>query len=113
MRFFATAAKGTEPALRDELKELRVPCVRADRGGVHFEGAMGDAARVCLWARVAVRVLLEVARFEANDADELYAGARAIDTSPWMTPKTTLAVRATCRSSRCSSSCSRSRCRRW
>ena len=24
MRFFATAAKGTEPALRDELRELRV-----------------------------------------------------------------------------------------
>src|ERR1700730_13134427 len=58
VRFFATAAKGTEPALRDELRELRLRRVRADRGGVHFEGELGDAARACLWSRVAGRVLL-------------------------------------------------------
>jgi putative N6-adenine-specific DNA methylase len=100
VRFFATAAKGTEPALRDELRELRLPGVRADRGGVHFEGGIGDAARACLWSRIAVRVLLEVGRFEAPDAAALYAGVRAVDFSEWMTPDTTLAVRATCRSSR-------------
>ncbi len=100
MRFFATAAKGTEPALRDELRELRLRGVRADRGGVHFEGAMADAARACVWSRVAVRVLLEVAVFEARDGDALYAGARAVDWSTWMTARTTLAVRANCRSSR-------------
>jgi putative N6-adenine-specific DNA methylase len=99
MRFFATAAKGTEPALRDELKELSLRGVRADRGGVHFEGDIGDAARVCLWARVAVRVLLEIAGFEANDAAALYEGARSADYGAWMTPRTTIAVRATCRSS--------------
>jgi putative N6-adenine-specific DNA methylase len=99
VRFFATAAKGTEPALRDELRELRLRGVRADRGGVHFEGAMLDAARACLWSRVAVRVLLEVAVFEARDGEALYAGARAVDWTAWMTPRTTVAVRATCRSS--------------
>jgi putative N6-adenine-specific DNA methylase len=99
VRFFATAAKGTEPALRDELRELRVLGVRADRGGVHFEGGIADAARACLWSRIAVRVLLEVARFEAPDAAALYAGVRAVDFTEWMTPNTTLAVRATCRSS--------------
>jgi len=100
MRFFATAAKGTEPALRDELRELRLRGVRADRGGVHFEGGLADAARACLWSRVAARVLLEVARFEALDGEALYAGVRAIDWSEWMTPRTTLAVRAACRSGR-------------
>lgn len=99
MRFFATAAKGTEPALRDELRELRFARVRADRGGVHFEGELGDAARACLWSRVAVRVLLEVASFDAADAGALYEGVRTVDWSPWMTPRTTLAVRATCRAS--------------
>jgi 23S rRNA G2445 N2-methylase RlmL len=100
VRFFATAAKGTEPALRDELRELRVPGVRADRGGVHFEGSLASAATACLWSRVAARVLLEVADFEAPDAAALYEGARAIDWAEWLTPQTTLAVRATCRSSR-------------
>ena len=99
MRFFATAAKGTEPALRDELRELRVRGVRADRGGVHFEGPLGDAARACLWSRVAARILLEVASFEARSGDALYDGLRTVDWTEWMTPRTTLAVRATCRSS--------------
>ncbi len=100
MRFFATAAKGTEPALRDELRELRFARVRADRGGVHFEGELADAARACLWSRVGVRILLEVASFDASDAGTLYGGAHAVDWRAWMTPRTTLAVRATCRSSR-------------
>jgi 23S rRNA G2445 N2-methylase RlmL len=99
MRFFATAAKGTEPALRDELRELHLPRVRADRGGVHFEGEMADAAQACLWSRVAGRVLVEVSSYAAVDAAALYEGARAVDWSSWMTPRTTLAVRATCRSS--------------
>jgi putative N6-adenine-specific DNA methylase len=99
VRFFATAAKGTEPALRDELRELRLPGVRADRGGVHFEGDVGHAARACVWSRVAARVLLEVTRFEARDGEALYEGVRAQDWTAWVTPQTTLAVRATCRSS--------------
>jgi putative N6-adenine-specific DNA methylase len=99
VRFFATAAKGTEPALRDELRELRLRGVRADRGGVHFEGQMLDAARACLWSRVGVRVLVEVASFDAGGGAALYEGTRAVDWTTWMTPKTTLAVRATCRSS--------------
>jgi putative N6-adenine-specific DNA methylase len=100
LRFFATAAKGTEPALRDELREMRLRHVRADRGGVHFEGELADAARACLWSRVALRVLLEVAAFDAPDEAALYAGAHAVDWTAWMNPTTTLAVRASCRSSR-------------
>jgi 23S rRNA G2445 N2-methylase RlmL len=99
VRFFATAAKGTEPALRDELRELRLPRVRADRGGVHFEGDMSHAVRACLGSRVAARVLLEVAVFDAPDAEALYAGVRAVDWTAWLTARTSLAVRATCRSS--------------
>jgi 23S rRNA G2445 N2-methylase RlmL len=100
VRFFVTAAKGTEPALRDELRELRFHHVRADRGGVHFEGNMVDAARACLWSRVGLRVLREVASFDAGSDAALYEGARAVDWAEWMTPRTSLAVRASCRSSR-------------
>lgn len=99
MNFFATAAKGTEPALRDELRELRLRGVRADRGGVHFAGELREAFRACLWSRVAMRVLLELGEFEARDGAALYAGVRAIDWLPWLTPRMTLAVSATCRSS--------------
>lgn len=99
LRFFATAAKGTEPALRDELRSMRFWHVRADRGGVHFEGALGDGMRACLHSRIAMRVLLERGRFAAKGEQALYDGVRALGWDEHVTPRHSLAVAATCRSS--------------
>lgn len=99
-RFFATAAKGTEPLLRDELNELGLPRVRADRGGVHFGAEPRDAYRACLWSRIALRVLEPLSEFACPDEDALYAGVGAIDWGRVLDARRTLAVRAACRSSR-------------
>ncbi len=99
LRFFATAAKGTEPALRDELRAMRFWHVRADRGGVHFEGALADGMRACLHSRIAMRVLLERGRFAAKGEQALYDGVRALGWNDHVTPRHTVAVSATCRSS--------------
>jgi len=99
LRFFATCAKGTEGALRRELSALRLHAVRGERGGVSFEGRLEAGMRACLHARTAMRVLLELARWSAPDADALYQGARAIAWDEWLTPRTTLAVEASVSSS--------------
>lgn len=99
MQLFATAAKGTEPALRDELRELRFRGVRADRGGVHFAGPVEEGMRACVELRTAVRVLSELAAFDAHDEEALYEGVADIDWAPYLSPSHTLAVRAACRSS--------------
>jgi putative N6-adenine-specific DNA methylase len=96
---FATAAKGTEGALRDELREIRFRGIRADRGGVHFTGTLDDAARACLHSRIAMRVLVQLASFAAPSDRALYDGIRAIDFTPFLSASHTLAVSATCRSS--------------
>ena len=93
--YFATAAKGTEGALRDELRELRIRQVRADRGGVHFGGRFEDAMRVCFESRIAMRVLWRRGAFDAPDADALYEGVRALDLSDVLEPELTLSVSAT------------------
>src|SRR5689334_19547762 len=98
-RLFATAARGTEGALRDELKELGFRGVRADRGGVHFDGGLEEGARACLWLRTALRVLYRLSAFAAPDGGALYQGVRAIDWTPTLTPRHTLAIRAVCRDS--------------
>lgn len=100
MELFATAAKGTEPALRDELREMRQRGVRADRGGVHFEGGWEAGWEACMRSRVAFRVLAKLSTFEAASEAALYAGVRAIDFTPYLDPKHTLAVSASLRSSR-------------
>ena len=99
MDFFATAAKGTEPAIRDELRELRFRGVRADRGGVHFVGPMEEGFRACFELRCAQRVLAELGSFDAPNEDALYEGVGGIDWTRFLDPSRTLAVRAACRSS--------------
>jgi putative N6-adenine-specific DNA methylase len=93
-RFFATAAKGTEPLLAEELEELGLPAVQAARGGVHFGLEPKDAYRACLWSRIALRVHEPLASFACRDGDELYAGVKAIDWSPYLDGQRTLALRA-------------------
>lgn len=98
--FFATAARGTEGALRDELRELRLPAVRATRGGVHFGGGLEHAIRACLRSRVASRVLWHQASFPARDPDAVYAGVAQLDWSTWLDNTRTLGVFSTIRKSR-------------
>ena len=95
MKFFVTCARGTEGALRRELVVRRIHAPRGATGGVSFDGTMEDGMKVCLWYRVAMRVLLELGSFPAGDADSLYAGARAADLGRFFGSKTTLAVTAT------------------
>ena len=93
-RFFATAAKGTEILLADELAELGLPDVYPARGGVYFGQAREDGYRACLWSRIALRVHEPLASFECRDGDDLYAGVKAIDWSEYLDGQRTLAVRA-------------------
>ncbi|MBP3894697.1 MAG: bifunctional 23S rRNA (guanine(2069)-N(7))-methyltransferase RlmK/23S rRNA (guanine(2445)-N(2))-methyltransferase RlmL [Atopobiaceae bacterium] len=72
MEFFATCPAGFERLLANELQTMRVPHVRPLKGQVSFEGTVVDAYRVCLWSRLASRVIAVVARGGARDADELY-----------------------------------------
>lgn len=94
LAFFATAAKGTEAALADELDELGLRSVRAARGGVHFRGPWEDGWCACLLSRIALRVLHPLAAFDAPDAASLYEGVRSADWSPYLDARRTLAVAA-------------------
>lgn len=100
MKFFVSAAKGTEPALRDELRELGLRAVRADRGGVHVDGSWSDGPRICLHSRIASRVLTPLSTFDAPDERAFYDGVRDVSLDHVLTPKQTLVVSAACRSSR-------------
>jgi putative N6-adenine-specific DNA methylase len=99
MKFFATCAKGTEGALRRELVVLKARHVRGDRGGVSFDGELEAGMRACLHLRTAMRVLVELGRFEAPDEAALYEGTKAIPWEDWLTVRTTLAVEASVSSS--------------
>ncbi|HXT96791.1 MAG TPA: THUMP domain-containing protein [Polyangia bacterium] len=76
---------------------MRIAGAKGDHGGVWFEGPLEMGMRVCLHARVAVRVLVELATFDAPDAASLYAGARAVRWTDWLTAQSAFAVHASVR----------------
>ncbi len=96
---FATAARGTEELLAEELVELGATRVRADRGGVRFLANLHEALRVALWTRIAMRLLWPLAESEARGAQGLYDAARAIAWEEHLDPGATFAVEATLRDS--------------
>ena len=90
--FFATAPKGVEPLLAEELRLLGAAEVTPGQGGAAFRGPLVLAYRTCLWLRTANRVLLPLAVFPAADADALYQGVYRIPWEEHLTPAGTLAV---------------------
>ena len=91
--FFATCPKGMEYLLRDELVALGAVAHEA-LAGVRFEGELRHAYLACLHSRLASRILMPLAEFDAPDSDALYAGVAAIDWSAHFPPDVTLAIDA-------------------
>lgn len=77
---FAPAPRGTESLLASELRTLGARAIRELWAGVSFSASLETAYRVCLWSRIASRVLLQVASGPAGTADELYSTVRTV---PW------------------------------
>lgn len=93
--FFATAALGLESLLAAELIALGAEEVKEERAGASFVGDLATAYRVCLWSRLASRVLLPIANFPASDPDELYAEVQKIDWTAHLLVSSTFVVDCT------------------
>ncbi len=93
-RFVATCPKGVEWLLADELRALGMEDVRESRAAATFGGTVADAYRVCLWSRLASRVLMTLAEFPSATGDELYAGASGVAWEEHLDASRTLAVDA-------------------
>lgn len=98
-QYFVTAPKGMEGLLGKELQDLGIGRLKPSSGGVAFSGDLQAAYRVCLWSRVANRVLLSLGRFKAPSPEALYAGVQRLDWSEHLKPEGTLAVDCFVRSS--------------
>ena len=94
MQLFATCAKALEPLVAAELGALGAADVAETRAGVAFAGTLETAYRACLWSRIASRILLPLATFDAADQDALYHGVRTIRWREHVGPDDTIAVDA-------------------
>jgi 23S rRNA (guanine2445-N2)-methyltransferase / 23S rRNA (guanine2069-N7)-methyltransferase len=91
LRFLASAPRGFADLLSRELQTCAALDVRERAGGVAFGNTLESAYRACLWSRIANRVYLELAQFQARDTEEFYAGVVRIDWTAHLAPGATLA----------------------
>jgi putative N6-adenine-specific DNA methylase len=100
IQLYATASRGTESLLAEELAELGATRIRQERGGVRFSANWREALRICLWTRVAMRVLYPLLHeVEAEGAQGLYDAARSVPWEEHLGGDSTFAVQATVRDS--------------
>ncbi|MBW0145945.1 bifunctional 23S rRNA (guanine(2069)-N(7))-methyltransferase RlmK/23S rRNA (guanine(2445)-N(2))-methyltransferase RlmL [Marinobacter arenosus] len=77
--FFVTCPKGVEYLLADELSALGLEPVRNAPAGVWAEGTLEGGYRVCLWSRLANRIILHLDTIDATSGDQLYDGVVHMD----------------------------------
>src|SRR6185436_7783101 len=90
-KYVASSPRGFGDLLARELRELGAADVRERALGVEFSAELSVAYRACLESRVASRVFLVVADFEAASDAAFYDAVRAIDWRAHVDPACTLA----------------------
>jgi 23S rRNA (guanine2445-N2)-methyltransferase / 23S rRNA (guanine2069-N7)-methyltransferase len=80
----ATCGRGCVEALKGELRALGYDPQDVSPTSAGVEGDLRDAMRLNLWLRTANRILFEVAGFECDSPDDLYAGVRELPWEEWL-----------------------------
>jgi 23S rRNA (guanine2445-N2)-methyltransferase / 23S rRNA (guanine2069-N7)-methyltransferase len=78
LRCFATCPSGFADLLEAEVVASGGTIVVRTVAGIGFTGELEAAYRLCLWSRIANRVLLVLGEFSATDGESLYAGCQRV-----------------------------------
>ncbi|MFI8479307.1 bifunctional 23S rRNA (guanine(2069)-N(7))-methyltransferase RlmK/23S rRNA (guanine(2445)-N(2))-methyltransferase RlmL [Pseudomonas sp. NPDC078700] len=89
---FLTCPKGLEGLLLEEASTLGLEEAREHTSAVRGFAQIETAYRLCLWSRLANRVLLVLKRFPVKDAQSMYEGVLEVDWYEHMEPSGSLAV---------------------
>lgn len=76
---FLTCPKGLEGLLLNEASSLGLEEAREHTSAIRGMADMETAYRLCLWSRLANRVLLVLKRYSVQDAQSLYEGVLEVD----------------------------------
>lgn len=91
-KFFAPCPRGLETVLFEELTELGALHVGPTDGGVAFQGPFTLGYRVCLWSRIASRVLWQLAVDEYRSEEDIFSLARDVEWTQLFSAHNTIRV---------------------
>lgn len=90
--YFVTCPKSLESLLAQEIVSLGARDPRETVAGVYFQASLETAYRICLWSRLANKVLLPLGSFTVNHQQALYDAARSLPWQEHVSPSGTLVV---------------------
>ncbi len=91
-QFLALTSPGIEVLLADEIKNLGGEHVVQKPEGVYFSASMELSYKICLWTRLATRVMLKLGEGEAKNKDDLFKAASSIKWLEHFNSDTTFAI---------------------
>jgi putative N6-adenine-specific DNA methylase len=97
--YFASAPRGLEALLQQEIASLGGNQAQVVPGGVSFGGGWDVCYRVNLWSRIASRVLWQVHAFPYANEDDVYQRAKGFDWTRCFAVERTLRVNVTAQKS--------------
>ena len=90
--FSVTSANGYESLIAKELESLGIARYSIGKGNVTFSGTQAEGLKVCLWSRVASKVLLKLFDFDIHEEKDVYRNARRYDWPALFDVRRTFAV---------------------
>ncbi len=90
--WLASCSKGIESILSNEINELGGEVERETHLGVHWKADLETAYRVCLWSRLASRILLPVHESQVSNVDQVYEETRQVDWTQVFSPSSTFRI---------------------
>lgn len=91
-RFFATAPRGLEKPLSDELKAIGAAEISVTDGGIHFSGNKALCYRANLYSAVAGRIYVEVGSANYKNEQDIYETALNIPWNEWFSKEMTFRI---------------------
>ncbi|WP_246864576.1 bifunctional 23S rRNA (guanine(2069)-N(7))-methyltransferase RlmK/23S rRNA (guanine(2445)-N(2))-methyltransferase RlmL [Spongiibacter thalassae] len=92
MEITLSCPKGLEALLADEARSLGAEPLKETVGAIQVTCDLNTTYRLCLWSRLANRVLLPLTEFRGDTADALYEGVSSIDWGRHIAPASSLVV---------------------
>lgn len=90
--FIALTSAGIENLLAEEISQLGGEEVTPKLQSVYFSASFETAQKICLWARLATRIMRHVVEIKGSSKDAIYDGVFGFDWDPFFTKSKTFVV---------------------
>lgn len=92
LEFWALTSKGIEELLAEEIRQHQGEVIKITVGTVRFKADLRAAYQLCLWSRLATRILRLLHTEPATPETDLYQAARKVDWMQLMSSRQSLAA---------------------